>query len=326
MHEVQLTLKSSGDLLTYFTGQSHSKCFGHPKAFELDWSKGNIRYLPIRPHLTAVILEITPLFPILFREIIRPQPNSYALIFQGLSVGISFGELLPCSENPFPTLPVQESRMAELQTGQKIQKLFVFIEKESSDASDSFVPPLPPNSSDKTTDPIVMPLPENPTMDLLRYIFKESLKYDNNTLLINKLNHYIAAISYDMLHQLKQYFEHCIKQKLDAASEKLQRLLAAKEELLRDFSQEHLQINLLSKKAGMNRNKFQQEFREHFGSSVFQYYQDARFNKALYLITHENSTTQHAASAVGYRNVSFFIKEFKKKFGYTPNDYPKKIA
>lgn len=91
--------------------------------------------------------------------------------------------------------------------------------------------------------------------------------------------------------------------------------------MLRDFSKESLDLDYLAKFAGMNRTKFQEAFKAIFNVSFHKYYQEARFNEALRLLEFEHYTTTTVAVAVGYKNVGYFIKEFQKRFGITPNEY-----
>jgi AraC-like DNA-binding protein len=158
--------------------------------------------------------------------------------------------------------------------------------------------------------------------DIMEQIFVMLDKEHNNALANKKLESYLWALVSDTFYQFvnrqKQKEQPTNNAKPDEIRKKI---IAARDEMLRDFSKESLDLDYLAKFAGMNRTKFQQAFKDIFNISFYKYYQEARFNEALRLLEFEQHTTTSVASAIGYKNVGYFIKEFQKRFGMTPNEY-----
>jgi AraC family transcriptional regulator, transcriptional activator of the genes for pyochelin and ferripyochelin receptors len=89
--------------------------------------------------------------------------------------------------------------------------------------------------------------------------------------------------------------------------------------LLLDRLDEPYSIEMLSKTVGVNRTKLQEEFKEHFGTTIFGFIADQRMQRARELILSGQYTTiGEVANLVGYKNPQHFTAAFKKKFGYLP--------
>ena len=62
-------------------------------------------------------------------------------------------------------------------------------------------------------------------------------------------------------------------------------------------------------------------FREYLGVTLSEYLINLRLEHAAELLTNTSKSTLEICSAVGYDSLSYFIKQFKKKFGVTPHKY-----
>ena len=66
-------------------------------------------------------------------------------------------------------------------------------------------------------------------------------------------------------------------------------------------------------------------FKKHLGITVVEYVIDRRLDYAAELLSNTPMTALEICSKAGYDSFSYFIKQFKKKFGVTPHKY-RKIA
>ena len=62
-------------------------------------------------------------------------------------------------------------------------------------------------------------------------------------------------------------------------------------------------------------------FRRYLGVTLSDYLINLRLDYAAELLTNTSMTTLEICSAVGYDSLSYFIKQFRKKFGTTPHKY-----
>lgn len=68
----------------------------------------------------------------------------------------------------------------------------------------------------------------------------------------------------------------------------------------------------------MSESNFRKLFREYTGFSTVEYRNNIRLNQAWKLIQIEGYTVESAANAVGFFNISYFCRSFRKYFGHTP--------
>lgn len=65
-------------------------------------------------------------------------------------------------------------------------------------------------------------------------------------------------------------------------------------------------------------------FKKHIGVTMTQYFTDIKLNYAKYLLSSTSDSVSAIAESVGYNNLSFFYREFKKKYGVAPNQLRQK--
>ena len=99
----------------------------------------------------------------------------------------------------------------------------------------------------------------------------------------------------------------------------LERLREVEELLLRDFANPPKSIVELSKIAAISSSKLKHIFKESYGLPIHQYYQKHRMNKAKAMLLSKKYTTKKVSEAVGYEDVSSFLKAFKKAFDQHPS-------
>jgi len=106
----------------------------------------------------------------------------------------------------------------------------------------------------------------------------------------------------------------------DISREDIDRLMAAEQELLKDFSVPAPTIAALSRKAAMSPSKFKRIFKTVYGAPVYSYFQDHRLEKARIMLLSGNYSVSQVGHAVGYANLSNFSAAFRRKFHKLPSD------
>ena len=66
---------------------------------------------------------------------------------------------------------------------------------------------------------------------------------------------------------------------------------------------------------------FMRYFRENMGTSFVDYLRDYRLTMAARLLLVSDETVLSIAEEVGFENLSYFNRAFKKKYGVTPREY-----
>ncbi len=82
---------------------------------------------------------------------------------------------------------------------------------------------------------------------------------------------------------------------------------------------EKLTVEMLAEKANMSTSAFHKAFKQVTQHPPLQYLKIVRLHKAKQLLQNENQSVAQAAYAVGYQSSSQFSREFKKQFGFSPN-------
>jgi AraC-like DNA-binding protein len=84
-----------------------------------------------------------------------------------------------------------------------------------------------------------------------------------------------------------------------------------------------LKISDIANYFGMREYEFSRYFKKFTGKSPKEYIKDLKLKKAKELLAFQNVT--EVSFDVGYENISYFIKEFREKYGITPKEYKKII-
>jgi AraC-like DNA-binding protein len=89
---------------------------------------------------------------------------------------------------------------------------------------------------------------------------------------------------------------------------------------IEDHFQEDLSVELLARKAGLSRFHFSRLFKQLTDRSVTEYVNDMRLRRAEYLLYNTQLTVSEIALAVGYRDIYYFSRMFKKWRCVPPSD------
>ena len=100
-------------------------------------------------------------------------------------------------------------------------------------------------------------------------------------------------------------------------SERIERVL----EVIRDHYSEPLDNKTVGKLTGYHENHVNRLMVRFTGSSLHQYLQSYRIERAIELIEGTDLPINIIAASVGFSDLTHFSKYFKKKTGYTPSNY-----
>lgn len=90
---------------------------------------------------------------------------------------------------------------------------------------------------------------------------------------------------------------------------------------LRENYQLDYTLSELAEKYYFNPSYFSTLFKKHTGMHFTEYVMDLRMNHAARLLLESNDKIYQIAKKVGYQDVKYFTRIFKKKYGYTPEEY-----
>lgn len=106
----------------------------------------------------------------------------------------------------------------------------------------------------------------------------------------------------------------------DLNTNDIQTIYKVKEQML-----EHLEtppvINELALFAHMSPTKLKRLFRQIFGNSIFNYYQEFRMKEAAVLLKEEKLSVSDVGYRLGFTNLSHFSKVFNEHIGMKPKQY-----
>lgn len=92
---------------------------------------------------------------------------------------------------------------------------------------------------------------------------------------------------------------------------------------IRQHYQESLRLEDVSNAVGFNATYFSAMFKKETGQNFMDYLTELRMNKAKELLCGDECSVQDVAEQVGYRDLKYFSRLFKKTTGISPSDYKK---
>lgn len=101
--------------------------------------------------------------------------------------------------------------------------------------------------------------------------------------------------------------------------EEIQRLKEVERVLLKDLS-EPPGIVKLAKIAAMSESKLKTYFKEYYGTTIYQYFQKHRMQKAKAMLVSKKYKLSQVSMELGYENTSSFKKAFQKVFDQLPGE------
>lgn len=127
----------------------------------------------------------------------------------------------------------------------------------------------------------------------------------------------VQELLYHLFEKLskRENIQHQIVNNADA--EKLQMLRTV---ILDDLSNPPV-LATLSKTIGMSETKMKQLFKQTFGDTIYNYYQQMRLEEAAFLLKQVGHSVSEVGYQLGFNNLSHFSKLFERQYGVTPKKY-----
>ena len=98
--------------------------------------------------------------------------------------------------------------------------------------------------------------------------------------------------------------------------------------IIYNYLQEHfsetISLKDLAQRFNLNDKYLCSYFKKHTGRTIIDTLREMRLFHASHMIIASNETVQEIGLKCGYNSLSFFLRDFKKKFGMTPTDMRKK--
>lgn len=165
------------------------------------------------------------------------------------------------------------------------------------------------------------PLPQTPDF----VIFPSSVKLDNVVQgILPCFSESRELLAYLLPLKFRELLLHILHEdKTAAVKQLLVSLFAERKVALEQLMEQHWQKNLSLEEwamlSGRSLSTFKRDFALCFGTTPNQWLQQKKLEHALFLLQHSDKTIAEIAYEIGFESVSHFIKIFRKKYGYTPN-------
>ncbi len=85
-------------------------------------------------------------------------------------------------------------------------------------------------------------------------------------------------------------------------------------------------VDAIARHAGMNRSSLCTFFRRHTGKTIVEAVNARRFEVAANLLRRQDLSIQQVCFSSGFRDVPYFFRLFKQRFGMTPKSYRQKVS
>lgn len=92
-------------------------------------------------------------------------------------------------------------------------------------------------------------------------------------------------------------------------------------EYIYEHCKEHISLGKIAFMAKLSPSHFAHEFKKETGMSFITFINDIKLKKASDLLTSKSMSIIEIAMEMGYSDQSYFIRQFKNKFGLTPLEY-----
>ncbi len=89
-----------------------------------------------------------------------------------------------------------------------------------------------------------------------------------------------------------------------------------------NYNQE-IRLDDVAKKANMNKSAFCRYFQQHFRKTFTEYLNELRIGYACKLLVNNKLSVSEIGFQVGYNNISYFIRQFRKQHNVSPLEYRK---
>lgn len=161
--------------------------------------------------------------------------------------------------------------------------------------------------------------PEHPAYAALRNIFNQIASLYDEAVTGYELA--LKALFLQAMFQLLQYSEKNISPDTRISSDKLKHVL--------DYIELHyadqISVSELAKLCYFSDYHFMRFFKKHMSMTCVEYINNLRLEKAVELFEQGHSSILEVSLSVGFRNLSYFHRAFKKKYHVTPFSFIKEL-
>ncbi len=117
-----------------------------------------------------------------------------------------------------------------------------------------------------------------------------------------------------------KFYVNAEREKIKISADEVQRLMKVEAYLVRDFSKAPPPITFLSRIGAMSTTSLKNKFKKMYGSSLYEYFQQRRMQRAKVLMLTHKYSIKEIGSQLGYLNLSNFSIAFKKEFKILPSN------
>jgi AraC-like DNA-binding protein len=104
------------------------------------------------------------------------------------------------------------------------------------------------------------------------------------------------------------------------ASADAEKMLVVRSIILADLSEPPL-LHTLATAVGMSETKLKQLFKQTFGDTIYNYYQQIRMEEAAFLLKQSGYSVSEVGYQLGFSNLSHFSRLFQRHYGIAPKKY-----
>ena len=153
----------------------------------------------------------------------------------------------------------------------------------------------------------------------LRKVFDQITSlYDEN---VDGYELALKALLLQAIFLLLQYSKKITKKEKEQHSEKLKSVL----DYIGEHYAEPISIAELAELCYFSEYHFMRFFKKHMNMTCVEYMNNFRLEKAVELFEQAHLSILEVSMSVGFRNLSYFHRAFKKKYGMTPLTFINKL-
>ena len=153
---------------------------------------------------------------------------------------------------------------------------------------------------------------------------KENEKINEEEIKQELINHYYMCSSLqDVFSLLRNDMGKVFKTCIESKEKKEMRPITEAKNYIQEHYREPLKLEEVSRVIGFNATYFSTIFKKETGKSFLDYLTEVRMNKAKQLLCRGDLSVNDVAEEVGYQDLKYFSKLFKKATGISPSEYKK---
>ncbi|WP_066196009.1 MULTISPECIES: response regulator transcription factor [Gracilibacillus] len=164
--------------------------------------------------------------------------------------------------------------------------------------------------------------------ELIIYV-EEQLYQHNLSLQFLELSHHSVELNLDnritdTLSQMEEVFVVLLRYLMDFKQENsFLQITDVKEYIDRNYRNPAMTLRHIAEEFHVSKEYLSKAYKDKFAVNVTEYILKQRMNKAKQLMAKDNMKIKHAAAYVGYDDVSYFYRVWKKVFGFPPGELKK---